>query len=245
MHSRWRVALLIFAAAISLAAVGRLAPIPQDLSYHNFVDSRSFLQIPNFLNVATNLPFLVVWILGLAATRSSRPARIAWSAMFLGVMMVAFGSGYYHLSPSSAALVWDRFPMAVGFMGLLVALLTEYVNPKLERYLLMPAILIGVSSVLYWHLTNDLRFYLWVQFFPFLVLLFLMFGMRGRDRIYLLAAIGFYSLAKITEIYDTESFSLTMGMISGHSIKHLLAASGAYAIYQMVRPDPTRKEQTG
>jgi hypothetical protein len=151
---------LVLAVVGSLVLVIRLSPIPQPLDYHNFADTRSFIEIPNFLNVATNLPFLAVGFLGLGALRNSeRPARLAWSTMFLGVTMVAFGSGYYHWSPSSATLVWDRLPMAAGFMGLLVALVTEYVHPKLERYLLGPAIVIGVSSVFYWHLTDDLRFY--------------------------------------------------------------------------------------
>src|SRR5262245_66429760 len=40
-------------------------PIPQDPGYHDFADQRSCLGVPNCLNVASNLPFLTVGLLGL------------------------------------------------------------------------------------------------------------------------------------------------------------------------------------
>ena len=238
----WHI--LLLGVVGSLVFVMSKEPIPQPLSYHDFADTSSFLRIPNFLNVATNLPFLLVGYLGLnAARRSGRPARMAWWVMFLGVLMVAFGSGYYHWSPDSVTLVWDRLPMAVGFMGLLVALLTEYVHPKLERYLLWPAVFLGIASVFYWHITDDLRIYLWVQFFPLGVLLLLLPVMRWRDRGFLIAAFALYALAKVTEAEDAMTFSLTQEIISGHSLKHLLAAGGLYAVYQMVKPSATKLER--
>src|SRR5262245_19914070 len=50
---------------IALGVVFCLPPIPQDLSYHAFADDRTMLGVPNFLNVVSNLPFLVVGLLGL------------------------------------------------------------------------------------------------------------------------------------------------------------------------------------
>lgn len=41
--------------------------IPQDQNYHNFADKRNFWNIPNFLNVITNIPFAIVAFLGLQA----------------------------------------------------------------------------------------------------------------------------------------------------------------------------------
>ena len=46
--------------------------------------------------------------------------------------------------------------------------------------------------------------------------------------------IGVYVLAKIAEIFDPEIFALLGGAISGHSIKHLLAALGPVAIIAMM-----------
>jgi hypothetical protein len=55
-------------------------------------------------------------------------------ACFTGVALVSLGSSYYHLAPDNMALMWDRLPMSLGFMGLLVAVLTEHVSLKLEKY---------------------------------------------------------------------------------------------------------------
>ena len=49
---------------IALGVVFCLPPIPQDSDYHGFADDRTMLGVPNFLNVASNLPFLVVGALG-------------------------------------------------------------------------------------------------------------------------------------------------------------------------------------
>ena len=49
----------------SLAILLLLPPIPQDPSYHQFADQRTLLGIPNFWNVVSNLPFVVVGAMGL------------------------------------------------------------------------------------------------------------------------------------------------------------------------------------
>jgi hypothetical protein len=46
----------------------RLPTVSQKTSYHEFADQRSWLGIPNFLNVASNLLFVLVGIAGMAFT---------------------------------------------------------------------------------------------------------------------------------------------------------------------------------
>ena len=162
----WRHLLLIGLVLGTLALAFAIDPIAQDLNYHRFADTRDFFGVPNFFDVVSNLPFLVVGLLGLRiAVRGERdPARPGWIVLFVGVTLVAFGSSWYHLSPSNGTLVWDRLPMTIGFMGLFVALLTEYINPGLGRLLLLPAVLLGAASVAHWAFSDDLRLYAWVQF---------------------------------------------------------------------------------
>ena len=149
-----------------------LAPIAQDPAYHDFADRRGLLGIPGFLNIATNLAFLAVGVAGmfLCAVRKNLGARQAWLACFTGVTLVFFGSTYYHLAPDNGTLVWDRLPMSIGFMALSVAVLGDYINPRLEKTLLAPAIVLGLASVIWWHYTGDLRPYVLVQFLPLLLL---------------------------------------------------------------------------
>jgi hypothetical protein len=59
-----RLILILFTLLCAVLIFSR-APIPQEQSYHNFADQRNFFAIDNFLNVITNLPFVVIGVLGL------------------------------------------------------------------------------------------------------------------------------------------------------------------------------------
>jgi len=56
---------------LRLQMQGSLA-FSQPVSYHNFADQRAMLGIPNFLNVASNLPFAVIGIWGMIFLFSAR-----------------------------------------------------------------------------------------------------------------------------------------------------------------------------
>jgi hypothetical protein len=221
-----------------------LAPrIPQPGGYHRFADHRMLLGIPHALNVLSNLAFLLVGGMGIAYVLKNRDLDARWSyfVLFLGVALTCFGSSYYHLDPGNARLVWDRLPMTLGFTGLLVATLSERVDARLER-LLAPLIVYGFASIAYWHWTEtrgvgDLRPYLIVQFAPLLlvpivVLMFPAKFTRGQD---IFIAVLFYALAKVVELGDDQVFAALGGTVSGHSLKHLLAAAGAYWLLRMLK----------
>jgi hypothetical protein len=40
----------------------------------------------------------------------------------------------------------------------------------------------------------------------------------------------FYGLAKLAEVLDGRIFELTLGLVSGHTLKHLLAALGVIVL---------------
>ena len=213
-------------------------PIAQDPQYHAFADLRPLFGVPNFGNVVSNLPFLLVGLAGLGLCLSGRTegATRAWGVFFAGTTLVAFGSAYYHWAPDSAALLWDRLPMTVAFMGLLIALISEHVGERIESNLLVPALLIGVGSVAWWRYTGDLRLYVWVQFAPLLAILFMLsaFPARYTHRVYLLCGFICYALAKVAELADANIYGLTSGVVSGHSIKHVLAAGAPFFVYLML-----------
>ncbi|MBI3778925.1 MAG: ceramidase domain-containing protein [Gammaproteobacteria bacterium] len=224
----------------TLAGVLLLPPITQDPEYHVFADRRGLLGIPNFLDVTTNLAFLAVGIAGIVLCASrwhGIGARWAWMACFTGVALVSLGSGYYHVAPDNDSLVWDRLPMSIGFMALSVAVLSEHVSLRLEKYLLVPAIALGIASVIYWHYTDDLRLYVLVQFLPLLLLpvVLLLFKSPYPHRGLLLPALAIYVVSKLAEHYDTAVFAATGNILSGHSLKHLLAAAALFVVYRMLR----------
>ena len=194
----------------------------------------------NALNVLSNLPFVVVGAWGLVFVLRHKAfvgeLSTAYAAFFLGIFLTGFGSGYYHLAPANGTLVWDRLPMTIGFAGLFSVVIGEFVSRRLARRLLLPLLVVGAGSVAYWTITEgrgagDLRPYAVAQFLPMLLTPFILaFRGRGlRTARYFWAVILFYVLAKIAEFYDAEVFS-TLRIISGHSLKHLLAALSPVAL---------------
>jgi Ceramidase len=226
---------------LGLVSVGLVIPlffdrIPQDAFYHGFADSRAYFGIYNFLNVISNVFFILVGITGLLVLRfhtrvlASADMRVAYKVFFVGVVLIGVGSAYYHLNPSNATLVWDRLPMTVSFMALLAMVIADCVSPKVGKVLLWPLIGIGVVSIGYWYVTElwgvgDLRPYGVVQFLP-MILIPVMLGLFGTRLLrskFLWAVLGMYLLAKIVEHFDEKIYSMT-GFMSGHSLKHVIAA---------------------
>lgn len=235
----WRHLLMLIIVVGSFALILPLQPFGQNLEYHDFADRRAFFGIPNFLDVASNLAFLIVGIIGLKTCLKNHPGsmRNAWIVLFAGITLVSVGSAYYHWNPNNQTLVWDRLPMTIGFMGLFAALLGEYINERFGVFLLVPALLLGFSSVVYWHWFDDLRFYIWVQLIPLLTIpvIMLLFRPKYSHQWMLLAALGWYVLAKFTEVFDKEIFGLSQNLVSGHTIKHFLSALGCLTIVLMLQ----------
>ncbi len=229
--------------AVMLAGVAfiLLAPrIPQDPAYHDFADRRPWLGVPNAGVVLGNLAFLPAGAAGLLALRRrgaapSAAARAGWAAFFGGVLLTAFGSGWYHLAPTNARLVWDRLPIALACQGLLCALLAERVSARLGARLLLPLLLFAGGSVWWWARTEaagagDLRAYGVAQFGPATALLLLAVlapRRAGACADLLWGVVGWYAAAKAGEALDRQIFALG-GVVSGHTLKHLAAAGAPW-----------------
>jgi hypothetical protein len=237
--------LLALVTLITLVAIFFTPPIAQPLSFHHFADDRPMWGIPNFGNVASNLPFLIVAVFGLVAISKAvvTPAiRVIYSFLFLGVLLTGLGSAYYHWNPNNDTLVWDRIPMTIVFMSLLAATVTELVNRRLGVGLLLPLVAVGVGSVLWWHYTEtlgkgDLRLYLWVQFYPMVaipMILWLFYSPAVRPVLRCLVwVVIWYVIAKVFEQLDFQIFR-AIG-ISGHTLKHLAAAVSTWYFVVLFR----------
>lgn len=60
-----RTRLIVVFTLLCIVAALLLPAVPQSLEYHHFADRRHLLGIANFLDVVSNLGFLVVGIAGL------------------------------------------------------------------------------------------------------------------------------------------------------------------------------------
>src|SRR5688500_515433 len=212
--------------------------IPQDANYHAFADRRTLLRIPNFWNVISNLPFLIVGLAGLRAIGRNRvdPALThAYLVFFFALVLLSLGSAYYHLAPDNGRLTWDRLPMAFAFMAFLVIVIGERIDSNLARLLLPLFLVSGASSVAWWHFSEirgrgDLRAYLLVQFLPLVLaaLITLLFPSTFSETYGIWGMLVGYVVAKTAEIFDERIFF--HGLISGHTLKHLAAAAGVYCL---------------
>ncbi len=244
---------LLVVLTVVLGAAVALAPrIGQPKSYHQFADQRGWLGIPNFGDVASNLPFVMlgVWGLIFLSAKNNREifedSRERWPyvCVFLGLVLTAFGSAYYHWTPNNDRLMWDRLPMTIVFMALVAGLIAERMNVSAGIWLLPVLLGLGIFSVAQWHLSElrghgDLRLYAAVQLYALLVLVLMLFlpeKYKGGEALAIVAAC--YVLAKLLETYDKRIFHLG-GVVSGHTLKHLAAATAGYWILRMLQ---ARKE---
>ncbi len=220
------------------------APIPQDPQYHDFADQRTIFGIPHFWNVVTNLPFVIIGLIGflyVSCLSSSGSLTISYKVFFLGVFLIGFGSAFYHFQPTNETLVWDRIPITITLMALMAIVAGKYYSVQAETYLLLPLILIGIASVLYWNHTEqagvgDLRLYALVQFLPMLLipLIIIMYQPRGAPIKFIWLVLGTYMIAKVFEISDEYFYNLS-GFISGHALKHLVASLAPLFLFLAIK----------
>lgn len=254
---RMRVGVLVASAAVAIAITLFIDRIDAPDSYYRFADTRRFLGVPNFMDVASNVGFLIAGALGLAylqggggrADPIGREVRWPFAVFFAGVVFTTFGSAAFHLEPlladgslNSAGMLWDRLPITVAFMALLAAFVADRVHAGTGLVLLPLLVAAGVAATLYWYATfnagaGDLRPYALVQAYPALAIALMcwLFPGRSTDGRYVLYLVLWYGVAKAFEAYDGAVFELPGNVVSGHTIKHLLAAAAAYVVLAMLR----------
>ena len=221
--------------------------IEQHQDYHHLADSRAFLAIDNAADTLSGLAFLIVGVLGLAFLWRERAGgrsrsfvvpeemRAYW-ILFGAVALTAFGSAYYHLAPDDARLVWDRLPMSFAFTALLAATVAERIRLTLGLRLLVPLLVFGGGSVVYWRWTGNLLPYAVAQYGSIvaifaIVILFRSRYSRGND---IFAVLAIYAAAKAAEAFDAQIFAFGQ-VVSGHTLKHLLAATAVWWLLRMLQ----------
>ena len=249
------IILIVFFVLLFLVLL-YVPPIPQWESYHDFADTRPWLEIPNFANVTSNVAFFAVGCLGLVKIIRSgyfdnSLDRFPYIVFFVSIIFVGFGSSYYHWTPANASLFWDRLPITTAFMSFFAAVISDRINRNIAIYFLLPILIIaGLYSLIYWQQTEasglgDLRFYGIVQFLP-LIAIPLIIWLYPSYRYTLTPPIWWafmwYACAKLLEHFDGEVFNLLGRLVSGHTLKHFAAAVATFYILKMVALSKSRRE---
>jgi hypothetical protein len=245
----WRGKLLLLITAVCVVAAVLLPAMPQPLSYHQVADCRTLFGVANFFNVVSNLPFLLFGGWGLVLIFRGGGSfldgreQLPYLVFFLGAALTSAGSAYYHLAPDNPRLVWDRLPMTLGFAGLVAAAIAERMDLRLGLRSLWPLLALGVFTVLYWYGTEragagNVMPYGVYQGWSILIIVLVLFcypATRYSHGSLLGWAAIWYGLAKVFETFDLGVYRLTQGLMSGHAIKHVVAAVAVLAIVQQLR----------
>ena len=154
ISKRAGVILLIVITAV-VAAIGLLLPrIPQPQSYHMFADQRSFLGIPNFGDVISNLPFAVVGLCGLVSLLRSKQNPVPFiDRRERWPYLIVFGDSclrHSGLPTITCAQVthgsFGSLPMTIVFMSLVAAIIVERISPRIGLCLLPVLLAIGLAA---------------------------------------------------------------------------------------------------
>lgn len=258
-NARTGILVIVFLTIASAIAVSILPRMPQDLAYHNFADTRTLGVIPNAADVLSNIGFILAGLLGLRVLAARRPGQDGvfaergevwvYVTFYFGTVLTGLGSGYYHLWPDNGSLVWDRLAMIVVFAAFASSVISERISSKAGLLLLIPFLAAGAGSVIYWGFSEragmgDLRPYMFVHFYPLLLIAVITYlspsrYTRGSDLFWVL---GFYALATASEALDKPIFDF-LHVVSGHTIKHLLAATAICWHVRMISRRRLNKER--
>ena len=156
------------------------------------------------------------------------------------MLLTAGGSAYYHLAPDNERLFWDRLPMTIAFMSLIAAQVADRMSVRAGLILLVPMLLVGAASVLYWRATEragagNVIPYGILQAYAVAMLLLIALSQpsrytRGNDVYWVFGA---YVAAKVLEFFDWQVLALG-DFVSGPTLKHLAAALGGAVVCRML-----------
>ena len=228
--------LLGMAALLALALFGPV--LPASAHQHTLADQRALWGIPCALDVLSNLPFAIAGLWGLVALRRvapgmlDAPSRALANLFFAGLVCTAAGSALYHWQPQDAGLLWDRLGMVLPFAGLLGLAGASRVSARAGAAAAGTVLLAGPLAVLWWSHSGNLLPWAVVQLGGMLVVLALACLPRrdGALALHLGAVMALYALAKLFEAADHAVFEATGQAVSGHSLKHVLAAAAAWPV---------------
>lgn len=221
------------------AALALFGPVlPASAHQHTLADQRALWGIPCALDVLSNLPFAIAGLWGLVALRRvapgmlDAPSRALASLFFAGLVCTAAGSALYHWQPQDAGLLWDRLGMVLPFAGLLGLAGASRVSARAGAAAAGTVLLAGPLAVLWWSHSGNLLPWAVVQLGGMLVVLALACLPRrdGALALHLGAVMALYALAKFFEAADHAVFEATGQAVSGHSLKHVLAAAAAWPV---------------
>jgi hypothetical protein len=243
---KYEMALL--GAVLVLLAVALMAPaVAQSAHHHHFADTRAWGWVPFAADVLSNLPFLLWGGLGLTLLaqqargfghRAVAASRGLMALFFAGLVVTAFMSAFYHWQPDNAGLAFDRLGMVVAFAGLMGLAAAGRVSARAGELLALAVLLLGPLSIWVWSASGNVLPWAVLQFggMGLVLCLAMLKRLPGAPAIRWGWVIVIYALAKCFEMADEAVFSATAQLVSGHSLKHVVASFAAWPVVFALLP---------
>lgn len=228
----------VFSVLVVVALLWNKLPATDLPDYFNFADQRYMLGVPNAFDVLTNLLFISVGASGLYWIFKNKTLEGSFYFyvglwLSLSILLTGFGSAYFHWTPQPDTLTWDRFPMTLAFAGLCSLIAGDRFGKNMGWSLFIILLPLGPICVFaykanFWTLRPYAALQLATVLFVLISVIIKPKGKMPNSLFYW--ALGLYALAKVFEKHDHQVFDFLSNCLSGHSIKHILAALALYKI---------------
>jgi len=232
---------------LALAVLGALLlacfgpPFAQPAGYHAFADRHTRWGVPHGFDVLSNLPFAVLgitgaWLLVQVRGAMDRAQQSLAALACAGLVLTTFGSAWYHWRPDDAGLLVDRAAMAVAFAGLLglaACRVSERAGLALGAFLMVAA----PAALWAWFTSGNLLPWAVLQGAGMVLLVVVALLPTGPQVLPVRwgVVIALYAFAKLLELGDHAVWQLTDEAVSGHTLKHLVAAAAAWPLVDALR----------
>ncbi len=229
---------VLLGVVLALLAAAMLGPfVAQPGHLHGFADQRSWWGIACTMDVLSNLPFASWGALGLTCLAwKRRDMPVAQQAMaglfFAGLVVTAGASSWYHWQADDAGLAIDRLGMALAFAGLLGLAAADRISSRAGLALGLTVLVLGPLSVAIWFASGNVLAWAALQFGGMAIVLWLacMRPVTGALAVRWAWVIMIYTIAKLFEQADEAVYALSSQLVSGHSIKHVVASFAAMPV---------------
>lgn len=250
--TRRETCLLSLFGVLAIAAVAGPSVPAASLSGSPFAHSHPAGGPANLVDMLSSLPMAAVGIWGLrwlqwldraheqaqdaalrpqsVAAPPATPFDCAWM-FFAGLIVTAAGSVFYHLEPDGLRLAADRAGMAVACAGLVGFAVCERISARAGWPAAWFTLGAGLLAAIACQRGNALPWAL-MQFGGMALMAALSLARPARGAIG--ARFGWatlaFALAKVFELSDGTIVEATHGVLSGYSLKHLMAGFAALLI---------------
>ena len=234
---------MLITAVLALLALAALGPlITQPAHQHAFADQRILQGIPCAMDVLSNLSFALWGTAGafglfcLQKRTTLNTEHGLAGLFFTGLALTAAASSWYHLHPDNAGLAVDRLGMVVAFSGLLGMAVAGRISHRAGNAMAAAVVLLGPMSIWFWLTSGNVLPWLVIQFGGMAIILWMACSnpLHSALAVRWGGVMAVYAVAKLLEAADHQIYELTSHVISGHSLKHLVASFAAWPVVTAV-----------